>query len=328
MDLARGMAVLFMIMQHGMIIYGINEGAGSLLGEFIVILGTAPAAPVFMLIMGVFFPMQKDMKLNAVRGVKLIGTGYLLNLFRFVLPSLIGGEYSAGGPDSLLGQFLVVDILQMAGFSLIIMGLIRSLPPGVWAGFVLVVALVSPLLWQYAPQTPVFDLFWGTHHNVAFPLFPWVIYPVMGMVWGRLFRSTRDMDQFMKQTARWGAGFTVLGGTLWLLLDTSWMPRGEYHRFGLQGQLMILGFVFIWLGLFHFLAQHMAGSKLAGFLIFWSKNLTPVYVIQWLLVGWGMLVFGYQTLPPGGAALVGIGVTVLTHWVMKCFKHYKIFKKG
>ena len=87
LDIARGLAVIFMIMQHSMIIYGSPEATSTFLGEIIVLLGTAPAAPVFMVLMGIFFIYsRKDFKSKLLRGFSLLMLGYILNFVRFTLP--------------------------------------------------------------------------------------------------------------------------------------------------------------------------------------------------------------------------------------------------
>jgi len=318
-DLARGLAIIFMIMQHGMIIYGINEGEGSFLGELIVLLGTGPAAPIFMLIMGVFFLRVKDMRGSAIRGLKLIGLGYLLNLLRFVIPTILTGDYPANGPDSPFGLLMAIDILQMAGLSLICMSLIRYIRPVVWLGLMFFVALISPMLWEYASQNQILDILWGTHHNVAFPFFPWFLYPLMGMYWGELFNTTEDIPGFMKKSAIVGTGLMIMGGIMWIRFDTPWLPRGDYSRGGIHMHMVIIGFVFVWLWLFRLIEGNLTGSKLGELLVFWSKNVTVIYVLQWVFIGWGMLIFGYQQLTPIWAAFIGLIVTILTHNLTNCY---------
>ncbi len=328
LDLARGLAIFFMIMQHAMLIYGVHEGEGSVLGELIILSGTAPAAPVFMLIMGIFFLRAKDTKTIVIRGLKLIGLGYLLNLFRFVLPTIIAGEYAADGPDSLLGRLMAVDILQMAGLSLICMSLVRRMRPPVWLSLAFLVALISPLLWRFAPRNLLLDLLWGTNQNVAFPLFPWLIYPLLGMYWGTLFTAAEDVPRFMKKTAVTGTGLILAGGTLMCLINNTWLPVGEYSRGGIGVHLLIIGFVFIWLWLLRLIEDKTADSRLTNLLIFWSKNVTAIYIIQWVLIGWGMLVLGYQQLAPVSAAFAGLIVTILTHGIgvlyLRVFKRHDV----
>ncbi len=302
-----------MIMQHCMIMYGVNGGEGSALGDLVLLMGTAPAAPVFMLIMGIFFLRANDLKATALRGIKLIIMGYLLNLLRFVLPVLLAGNYPPSGPDSPLGLLLAIDILQMAGLSLIIMSAIRRLPPISWLLLALLVLLISPLLWPL--QHP--DILWGSGQNVYFPLFPWAFYPLLGMYWGSLFNQTGNRARFMKRSAQVGAGLMLAGGLIWAFVDTPWLPVGDYYRSGLGVHLVITGFVLIWLWEFRLIEQRVAGSKPAELLIFWSKNVTSIYMIQWILIGWGVLLLDYQKLSPTIAVAVGLLMTAITHALTK-----------
>ena len=320
LDLARGMAIFFMIMQHAFIIYAVDEGHGSFLGDTFVLLGTGPAAPVFMFIMGVFFLGARDMGAVRLRGLKLIGMGYLLNFFRFTLPSLLAGEWPASGPSSPLAQFLAIDILQMAGLSLILMGSLGKMKPWRWLAVSLGIALVSPLLWRHAPHNYALDILWGNHENVAFPFFPWCIYPLAGMYWGRCLQRAEQLPSFLNGSAWIGTGFMAVGGLVWLLVDTTWLPVGDYSRSGAQVHLFILGFVLVWFRLFYALGNRVGGSWFETLMVFWSRHTTTIYVIQWILVGWGMLVLGYQEQSPLTAFLAGLALILVTHvavWKMK-----------
>ena len=100
-------------------------------------------------------------------------------------------------------------------------------------------------------------------------------------------------------------------------MDNRWFPVGDYSRCGLQVHLVIVGFVLIWLWIFSYLEKRLIGTQLADLLIFWSKNVTAIYIIQWVLIGWGMLFLGYQQLTPAEAALIGLLMTLLAHGVTK-----------
>ena len=79
LDIARGFAILFMFTQHCMIVHEKTSGFGdTILGNIFVFSGTAPAAPVFMIVMGVFLMRSKaSLQKNIFRGIKLIFLGYL-----------------------------------------------------------------------------------------------------------------------------------------------------------------------------------------------------------------------------------------------------------
>ncbi|MCG8514489.1 MAG: DUF1624 domain-containing protein, partial [Halanaerobiales bacterium] len=129
LDIARGLAILFMIAQHSMLVHEVNEGEGSsILGNIFLLLGTAPAAPVFLIIMGIFIANSKaSTQRNIIRGIKIFLLGYVLNFARFTVPLLIAGAlgspYTEG--ETPLDYFLAVDILQLAGLSMIFGALVK-----------------------------------------------------------------------------------------------------------------------------------------------------------------------------------------------------------
>ncbi len=85
-----------MVLQHAMLVYAVSEGETSILGRIVLLLGTAPAAPVFLLVMGIFLGRStKGLPYAIRRGVQLLALGYLLNLLRFTLPLLITDEWLA-----------------------------------------------------------------------------------------------------------------------------------------------------------------------------------------------------------------------------------------
>ena len=83
------------------------------------------------------------------RGLKLIAVGYLLNLVRSTLPSLVEGPetWLPTASASPLASFWVVDILQMAGLSLILLTAVRIYMPmrSAWTIMAAGIALASPL---------------------------------------------------------------------------------------------------------------------------------------------------------------------------------------
>jgi len=230
LDLARGLAIVFMVLQHAVLLFATGQGEGSVLGKIVLLLGGAPAAPVFLFIMGIFLG-RPDRKIGrgVRRGLKLIALGYLLNLLRSTLPSLFTGPEiaSATVPASPLASFWAVDILQMAGLSFVLLTLLRRYLPfrWVWAILAAAVAFVSPLLWHWDGPSGVYAL-WGNRDDVFFPLFPWVVYPLAGMVYGPCSFEAEDRGRAVKRRAVIGTLFFAVGGA------TFFLPRmgGIRHR--------------------------------------------------------------------------------------------------
>lgn len=143
LDLARGLAIVFMVLQHAVLIYATDRGEHSVLGKVVLLLGSAPAAPVFLFIMGIFLGRpERQLSRGVRRGLRLIALGYLLNLLRSTLPSLIAGHemLSLTAPVSPLASFWAVDILQMAGLSFILLTLLRVYLPARWVWAMLAAA--------------------------------------------------------------------------------------------------------------------------------------------------------------------------------------------
>lgn len=62
LDFVRGIAILLMIMQRSILVLAKNAGSGhGILAQTFLVQGTAPAAPVFLLIMGIF--LQNPMRM-------------------------------------------------------------------------------------------------------------------------------------------------------------------------------------------------------------------------------------------------------------------------
>jgi len=330
LDLARGLAIFFMIMQHAVIIYAVNAGEGSDLGDIVLLLGTAPAAPVFMLIMGIFFAHSRktmSLRFGVTQGLRLLLLGYLLNLIRFSLPTQITGEYGImfKGSESPLALFFVVDILQMAGLSLIVMTLIKRYLSWriVWLSAAVVIGFVSPLLWGILDELPGLSLLWGTGENVFFPLFPWIIYPLIGMVYSYHLIGCGDMSSLMKKTSLVGLCLFVAGALSWIFLSNDIFVVGDYFRSGPWVHLTIIGFVFLWLPFCWWIVERVPGNPIFRQLYFWSTNVTVAYIIQWTLIGWGMLFFGCNELSALIAVLIGIVLLPLTHLLTKLYLYYR-----
>ena len=226
LDIARGFAIFGMFAQHCMIVHEVSAGEGdSLLANFFVLLGTAPAAPVFMLLMGAFLAQSKaSTRQNIGRGAKLLILGLTLNLFRFTIPLLIA--ISLYGSDSLnlaegetpLTFLFAVDIFQLAGLSLIFCALIKSRAKQKFfiPFLTLIILLASPFLWGQFGDDPFSVLFWGETSTVYFPFFPWIVYPLLGMYLSQYLIGSEMLKSNLKKIGWYGFGLSTLGGLIFL----------------------------------------------------------------------------------------------------------------
>ncbi len=327
LDFARGLAVFFMIMQHTILMHEYDAGEGDgLLGNVFLLLGTAPAAPVFMLIMGVFIARAKGGALALLwRGVKLFALGYVLNLLRFTLPLLLVQTSGVSLPPTESPGYLfwMVDILQLAGLSFIFAAPLKTLSGRRWVfpAIITAVLFVSPLLWGSCPNFPLFAPLWGTAPIIEFPFFPWVIYPLLGMWLSPVLFSLPEEPKQRRQILLTGVLLMTVGA-----LSYEHLVPGDYHRSGAGVHFAIIGFVCVWLVACNSVTQRVdCTHTFFKTIFFWSRQVTGIYFIQWILFGWSMLVWNPNSMSGYGATVVGLGVLVITHWIMRQKRCQKLF---
>ncbi len=338
-DLARGLAILFMIFQHCVLMYGTEEMSEEIPGATLYILGTAPAAPVFMFLMGVFFvyPGSKSLEENLLRGVKLLILGYILNILRFVLPTLVllgagltsSEDLGSEGPQEL---FLVLDILQFAGLAYIIMALLRHKAKDdtkVYLAVAALVMVVSPLLWGTGTDHPLFGQLlrplWGEDSGAFFTLFPWLLFPLLGMVFGIRLNTGEGIQELSRKGLKPGLVAMVLGGVLSIIaLGTSveYQAVGEYPLAGVTLSLFLVGFVLVWLWLCEMVVDRVPG-RIFDILLFWSRSITTIYFIQWTLIGWGIFLLGSEEQGLGVVLVSIVIVTGLSHVIAERYLEFK-----
>jgi hypothetical protein len=213
------------------------------------------------------------------------------------------------------GPFFEIDILQLAGLSLMVLGPVKCWVRAPWGIAALAaVAAVAPLLWGLG-SGPLLDPLWGTGDWVSFPLFPWLAYPLLGLALALFTRRADSAARLMRGWALAGLGALLVGGTAVLLAPNARgiLAVGDYFRSGFSMQLLLAGFVLVWLPAWWWLDGRLWWRLVPRYLTSLSRNITAVYVIQWLLIGWSAIVLGVNDQPSWVAALLAVPVLVASH---------------
>ena len=136
LDIARGLAVIFMVLIHVTEYYWNEENI--VYGKIANFLGSPPAAPVFMFLLGCGIIYSRHNTAGELfrRGIKMLGLSYLFNALVYVLPYGIYclAEHDAEYWSETWTQIYDADILQFASLSFLFFALIRKLElkiPGV-----------------------------------------------------------------------------------------------------------------------------------------------------------------------------------------------------
>ncbi len=179
--------------------------------------GTLPA-PLFIFLAGVSFALvteklrEKGIERNAIakqtilRGAEIFGMGLLFRV----------QEFGLGYPWSPWTDLLRVDVLNILGLSMMLMGVLCwATGEGAVAAAAAIVALVTPPLWTtYRPSFlpwPLESYINGVHifkepQPWLFPLFPWSAFAFAGLAAGFFLFS-----DFARR--REGLAFAALGAT-------------------------------------------------------------------------------------------------------------------
>lgn len=326
LDSARGLTVLLMPAVHTTMLYSQPAVRHSWLGLPLAFFAEGPGAQLFMFILGfsAVLARPKTFKQVCQRGVLLFSAGYLLNLGRMVVPammrilpeSLLADYVVYPGHPPALSLLLTGDILQMAGLSYVfVQGIARSARPLPYsAAAYTAVIFLAPFLWGIRPPNVLLDHLTGLaasgDYRAFFPLFPWLCYPLAGLMAGTWYIKREDMGDgyILKMAAASAVLLSGIGIALSFMTPSVW--DRDFYRAGPGRSLYQTAFVILWLCLSEILASRFSGSGFIRLLSFCSKKITTIYVTQWLVISWGTALAGYHGLDLQGT-VIAIFLTTL-----------------
>lgn len=305
LDLARGFTVFIMPSVHVLLLYGSPSTHQHFLGRIFVFLAEGPGATLFMLLMGVSFVLSSRINKRTVleRAFYLLLAAYQLNFFKFIIPLLAGTLPDnllqelglPNDPSSALFFFLLGDILHFASISLPILFLVYQLKHyAYWSVFIAIaIMLLSPYVWDVKTEFVFVDwllqLTGGQPPTVFFPLFPWLVYPLIGMSLG-YFLKHHEVHYILRKAGVVGTALLIFS----LGLPTT--TGSSFYRTKYPDTLFHLGFVLLWLAIIYWLARKFKINLFSKLLMFCSKHITTIYIIQWVAIFWCLAFTGYQQL--------------------------------
>jgi uncharacterized membrane protein len=332
-DLARGLAIVFMIGVHVLWHWGAPDTWTSPVGQVISFLGGPTAAPVFMFLMGasLAFSSRSSFSSLAVRGLWLVWLGYLLNFLRGVIPAYLGlqaGIVTADqiAPFTLPWLATTVDVHHMAGLSLIAIAALRvaARPGWIWLALAAVIVLTGPFVRGLQFGTPLLDgpltPVLGGAPNVYYAMVPWIAFPLCGAVYGALVARAHAPDariRLFRLGALLGLGLCAIAAALFVSSPPTF-DVGTYWRMPPSYFVGITGLVLVWLWGCDLVVRHVRANRVFAFLYGWSASVIAIYFTHWLVVGWGVAMFGFRDQPLAGA-LVGIAFAIVATALLSRF---------
>ena len=147
-------------------------------------------------------------------------------------------------------------------------------------------------------------------HAVSFPVFPWLVFPLVGMVLGDRLRNAADPKSGIRRAGLVGLALLVLGLGI-SFTDPEWHFNDYYHaRWG--SMIFMVGFVLAWLAACDLVVRGMPDNPVFRFLAFCSKRVTAIYFLQWILINWAIAILGESSLGLAGAVVLFLAVTGLS----------------
>lgn len=311
-DFARGVSTAMLVVIHTLWMYGDQATqTNSWVGTIVHFMGKGTG--MFLIAMGFSFTLSRNQSLilSFRRGIKLLAVGYGMNFLKFIVPIWAGimpdnfiEAYQWTVPakfENMLFLVSVGDILQLAGLSLFLMGIVNHFSKNKYVPLILAVVIASCANFVRGIQAGVegfdyfLDLLWGTGYNVYFPVFPWVSFILTGIFIGRVYlESERDQAFTFKQILQYGLVFLAAGGVL--CIYNFKYHFGDFFHLGPGGTIYLIGFSLLLTWFAKFIVSKVPANKIFDFIFYMSKRVTSFYIIQWVLICWGMGVLGFQTL--------------------------------
>ncbi len=336
-DIAKGFAIFFMFLVHCYENYGSNAiQTKGFISHLIYFIGGPLAAPVFMFCMGIgMVYTHKQSSNNFIkRGLTLLLIGYVLNFIRDFIPyTILSYLYHDASLFEKAKDYLVcTDVLPFAGLAYLFMGLFKrtKLKDRWLVVFYVICAILNVMLLPIKFRTRsiacITGLIWGSWENTWFPFLTWIVYPIAGYLFGKQLIKTKNSDHFYQKILTWtGLLFFPLITLMYELHIDCGAIKGyfgmEYFQTNWFGNLIILELILLWIAFWHFASENLP-SIIKNTLIRWSREINTIYIVQWVLIGYGNLVFGYNRYSVAEVILLFVFTLTASDLIATC-----IFKK-
>lgn len=311
-DFTKGLAVFLLPFIHTLWIYGsLDLKSSSTYTRIIELIGQE--TPVFLICMGCSFVLTPKQKLKEglKRGVIILFAAYFLNFMKLVLPSLLGimpdnflEAYGWEYPLNLTKYLYLLktgDILHFAGISFLIISLIRAYIKNKWVILCMafIIALSSGVLRGFNPEIKgtayLFNLFFSDNYSVYFPIVPWFSFILIGLFMGMLYKESNLSFQHTLNKLMPLAISCLLIGVFLCRKDFPYHYNDFFHH-GPGGNIYLIGLNLTLAWSVNYFIQFINKQTLFyTFFTYCSKRVTSLFIIQWVLICWGMSIFGYQS---------------------------------
>lgn len=306
-ELMKAVAIMGMVFVHvyemsiRMKIISYNQSMAAFIIQFF---GCVLSAGVFMFAMGwgAAYSKSATPRTYVRRALSLFILGVVINLFEEYLPAILVPD--AYGPLSeMLPSILTTDIFFFAALMSLFFALLKKLEarPGLAVSLsviLLAVCFSINLLVGFESFTlgnewmdTVLGLFIRVNEYSCFPFISWFVFPIVGYWLSVCFQKT-DMKKAVIFAVATGVAAIAAGELLIrasglmdaAIFDVVGIPEGYYYALHPYYALVGYGLIAIEFAAAHLILR-LSRQRLPQFMLTMSKNVTQIYVVQWLLIG-------------------------------------------
>lgn len=307
-DFAKVFAIFFMVIIHvyeNMSSVDYSQMPNNAFHIILEFLGGPLAAPVFMFAMGVgmVYTRHNSYQEFAKRGLKLLIIGYTLNFFRNTLLIILAHWFgvSTDQDQPLLDTLGLVDILQFAGMTFLAIALFKWIKVRGWKMIMIAFLMqgIGTVCMGYFDSTPkllqyLLGLLFHTNKNIAFPLFLWFIYPVLGIYFARILVRVNDKRKFYNRVLSVSLFVFICASIGMISQDFDLrkyfaLANETYYKQNFHSTIWISSVVLIAVSIYYYISQSLEGKYLQT-VKFISSNLNTIYIIQWLIIAYTIAV--------------------------------------
>ena len=326
LDIAKGLAIIFMVWVHVNEYFQADLYHGGTYNRVVEFLGSPPAAPVFMLLLGVgiVFSRNSTPAKLATRGAKLLLGGYILSFIRDVVPYYF--LYKREPDQELITEGIAllwgVDILHFAGLVLIFFAVVKKFQITnrtlfiIWCAFTSLHLVVRGITFSSDTANRIFGLFWGTDEYSWFPFLNWITFPMAGYVFGQYLVRCIDKKVFYKTIFIWSTAISV---PLWIysyINNVHFGAFGElwqdtYYHHDIIGSMVLISFALSWISAIYFITPMVpeAVQKVCGR---WSRNTNSIYSISYIILGFSLLIIEETSCAPWQGCVLSVIIFILS----------------
>lgn len=304
-DILKAFCIILMIVCHvcdGMTTATAND---DLLKHIIFYFGnTTSGLFIFCIGIGLSYTTHDSPVALAKRGIKLLWQNYLLNFFKDSIPLWILSGFDLSrlyGTEEFYSVF-ATEIFTFAGLVFLLTALLKKLKCKSWIYLTvsLVFQLVATILSGAFDDSSLavrllMGVFFYTGSPVIslYPLFPFFIYVVLGMLFGELLKRTANKRSFYLRFAVCGTAASVVSSVIYKLIGfdiSDYVFTDLYHANILPAAIWYLSQAAIWVALSYPVSLIVKG-KAQKTVEYLSRNITNIYVIQWFCLVYPIIAF-------------------------------------